>query len=161
MIEYCVGQSGQSILFTKYVLQYVSLHRQLGSRTSEAGGQPFAQLNSDKIIVEKATGPRPQDRRTRFSYFPHRPSEQEEIFCFHTQGLHYVGDWHTHPQRIPTPSSDDFDSMSELFRKSEHSLNAFILMIVGQTSPPTGLHVSLHNSEGGYVLQSKIAEEII
>src|SRR3546814_8042190 len=76
------------------------------------------------------------DRRTRTSYIPDRRAEQAEIFDRHARGLHYVGDWHTHPERYPQPSSPDAQSIAECVAKSTHQLNGFVLIIVGQAEPP-------------------------
>jgi integrative and conjugative element protein (TIGR02256 family) len=99
-------------------------------------------------VVEEATGPRPTDRRTRTSYVPDRAAEQREIDSRYAGGLHYVGDWHTHPEMFPSPSCLDIASISESVRKSIHALNGFVLMIVGQAEPPNGLFVSAHDRLG-------------
>jgi integrative and conjugative element protein (TIGR02256 family) len=65
--------------------------------------------------------------------------------CF-SDGLHFVGDWHTHPEGEPTPSSVDIKSMEDCFKKSSHQLEAFMMVIVGQAKFPKGLWVSLHGS---------------
>ena len=94
------------------------------------------------IVVEEATGPRRTDWRTRSTYRPNRRAEQREIVSRHTRGLHYVGDWHTHPEPIPSPSCDDESSMRDLVMRSKHALNGFVLVIVGQEAFPAALFVS-------------------
>jgi integrative and conjugative element protein (TIGR02256 family) len=96
-------------------------------------------------LVEEVTGPRPGDRRSRTSYVPDRAAEQAEILDCHARGLHYVGDWHSHPDAQPTPSITDLESIAECVTKSAHALNGFLLIIVGQSDPPEGLHVSIHD----------------
>ena len=115
------------------------------NRQREAGGQFFARIDEPRIIVEEATGPRRSDRRTRTSYTPNRFAEQREINSLYKRGLHYVGDWHTHPEKIPSPSLIDVRSIDDCVAKSEHSLNGFILIVVGTAEPPDGFHTSLHN----------------
>ncbi len=66
--------------------------------------------------------------------------------------LHYVGDWHTHPDSIPEPSRRDLASMAECITKSTHALNGFLLVIVGQDEAPDGLHVSVYGKAGFYRL---------
>ena len=145
MIVYRLGKSGQRLIFTRSVLDHFRKHRQDGPRKREAGGQIFARFRLPDILLQEVTGPRARDRRTRVSYWPDKVSEQREINSRHRRGLHFIGDWHTHPQDIPSPSRVDISSIQDAFLKSSHTLNGFILVIVGRCPIPTGLCVSLCN----------------
>lgn len=140
-----VASSGQTVTFADPVLEYLSHHRQTRNPQPEAGGQLFASIRGPEIFVSDITGPRKTDKRFRFLYIPDRKAEQDEIDVRFKQGLHYVGDWHTHPEPTAEPSSQDLQSMRECIRKSRHQLNAFLLVIVGSAMVPTCLHVSLHS----------------
>jgi integrative and conjugative element protein (TIGR02256 family) len=117
------------------VLATFDAHRQRRFYQREAGGQLFAQIREHDWEIVAATGPRTRDRRSRFSFWPHRASEQEEIFAQHARGLDYVGDWHTHPEETPTPSPDDLTSITEIVRRSTHHLPGFLLLIVLAEGP--------------------------
>lgn len=145
MIEYPLGSSGQVIVLTDGVLARLSASRQMQRSRAEAGGQLFARFDNARIVIEEATGPRSTDRRTRTTYVPDRAAEQREIAERHARGLHYVGDWHTHPDPVPEPSPRDLASIAECVTKSTHALNGFLLVIVGQADAPAGLHVSVHD----------------
>ena len=69
-----------------------------------------------------------------------------------TLGLHYVSDWHTHPEPVPRPSPLDAVSIAECVKKSRHLLNGFVLVVVGQAEPPVGLHVLVHDGTVGFPL---------
>ena len=84
---------------------------------------------------------------------PDRYAEQMEIDYWHQKGLHYVGDWHTHPESVAQPSAADIQSIRDSFSKSRHSLHGFLLVIIGTAKLPTGLYVSLNNAEIELVLQ--------
>jgi integrative and conjugative element protein (TIGR02256 family) len=152
MIEYPIGTSGQVLVLSDPVVQHLHRHRQQRRYQREAGGQLFARFDGKRIVVEEATGPRRTDRRTRTSYVPDRRAEQAEILDRHARGLHYVGDWHTHPQRSPQPSRPDAESIAECVAKSVHQLNGFVLVIVGQLEPPAGLHVSINNATSAFTI---------
>jgi len=158
VIEYPIGSSGQVIAITDGVLAHLAASRQSLRSHTEAGGQLFARFDGTRIVVEEATGPRATDRRTRTSYVPDRAAEQKEIVKRHARGLHYVGDWHTHPDSVPEPSPRDLASMAECVTKSAHALNGFLLVIVGQADAPAGLHVSVHDNQGCYRLTPNVAE---
>lgn len=151
MIVFPIAASGQRLVLTSAVLEHFEKFQQLRWWQSEAGGQLFARLSLPDIIIEEASGPRPSDCRSRCSYRPNREAEQREITSKHARGLHFVGDWHTHPMIAPCPSIRDIESMRELVRRSQHSLNGFALIIVGTNQFPEGLSVTLHEISGGMV----------
>src|SRR3954465_11862720 len=139
MLEYPIGGSGQVLVFSEKAVRKFDRYRQKRWYQREAGGQLFARFSASRIVVEEATGPRRTDRRTRTSYVPDRAAEQREIDSRHGKGLHFVGDWHPHPEGLPRPSGLDVASISESVRKSSHALNGFLLVIVGQAESPRGL----------------------
>ena len=112
------------------VLKHFEKHQQKQPAALEAGGQLFARLSSEEVVIEKATGPRPSDFRARALYVPDRVTEQPEINHWHKKGLHYVGDWHTHREAMPRPSNSDRESIRESFIRSTHILRGFVLIVV-------------------------------
>ncbi len=145
MIVFDLGASGQRLVLEASVVEHLEAHRQLTPRRREAGGQLFATFSDDSIILKEATGPRPNDHRTRTSYRPDRKAEQREILERHGRGLHYVGDWHTHPSPRPSPSDLDYRSIQDSVRRSTHQLDGFVLIVVGTLRAPEGLHVSVND----------------
>lgn len=134
--------------FSASVIEHFERNKQISTRHSEAGGQLFGILASDELTrVLKATGPRVTDVRSRHRYEPDRVTEQIEIRDQYDKGLHFLGDWHTHPQDHPTPSDTDVKSMKQLVHESAHDLPGFILVIVGRAEFPNGLHIS-HYARG-------------
>lgn len=153
MIDYPIGDSGQVLAFSDEVLQHFKWHRQVRVWHREAGGQLFARIEGSRIIVAEATGPRPGDRRTRTSYLPDRAAERIEIEERFPTGLHFVGDWHTHPEQTPRPSARDIESIGESVSRSGHNLNGFILVVVGKSQAPDGLCVLLHDGRSSRTLK--------
>jgi len=145
MLEYPVGQSEQHLLIEDPVIEHFRRWQQRRWYQKEAGGQLFAILQPRTVIVTEATGPRTTDKRSRFGYVADRHAEREEIKERYGRGLHYVGDWHTHHERVAQPSSIDITSIRECVTKSEHMLNAFVLIVVGTATVPDCLSVIIHD----------------
>lgn len=143
MIGYSIGASGQHLQLSDKVIDHFDRHRQTRFWHREAGGLLFAKFDLPNIIIEDATGPRRTDRRSRYSYSPDIHAEHREIEQRFRRGLHFIGCWHTHPERWPTPSSVDIRNTSECVRRSRHALNGFVMAIVGQAAIPQGLYVSV------------------
>ncbi|EPF90584.1 hypothetical protein GCM10025882_35640 [Acinetobacter gyllenbergii] len=140
--------------FSPEVLEHLEKYKQKSCFSREAGGQLFGSYNghnTTKIIG--ITGPRPQDWRTRFGYVPNAKAEQAEIKENYKLGLHFLGDWHTHPQDIPFPSSTDENSMKKLVKESIHDFVGFLMIIVGRKTFPEGLYVSFHTATHSYKLK--------
>ena len=146
VLKFKVGQL--SVRIGPVALATFDAYRQRRFYQREAGGQLFARVRDGDWEIVTATGPRSRDRRGRFSFWPHRASEQEEIFEHHALGLDYVGDWHTHPEDRPSPSRDDQASITEIVRRSAHHLPGFLLLIVGREPFPDGLWASFHAVDG-------------
>lgn len=138
------------VSFSEDVLRIFSKNRQNTFWKAEAGGQLFAHIAGQRWEVVKATGPRRSDYRKRFIFFPSRKDDQEEINEAFRDGLHYVGDWHTHPERKPTPSSLDLESMASMVRSSEYQLPGFLMVIVGTNNIENGLWTSFHCRDGTF-----------
>jgi len=143
MIEYPIGASGQVVALTAQPLAHFAAHRQTSWWHREAGGQLFARFNDTRIVVELATGPHRSDRRARYSFEPDPIAQQREIDEQFERGLLFVGDWHSHPENVPSPSITDANSIADCVRRSRHKLNGFILVIVGRRPAPAGLSLSI------------------
>lgn len=152
-LRYAIGGSGQNLVVESGVLDHFQKWRQMQPDMAEAGGQLFGSFDDAEVTIKLATGPRLSDRRGRFFFVADRYAEKMEIGRLHKAGLHYFGDWHTHPQYIPEPSGTDLASMADLFVRSKHELHAFLMIIVGTAPFPVGLHVSLHAAKGWSRLQ--------
>ncbi|KRB31022.1 hypothetical protein ASD99_21685 [Mesorhizobium sp. Root695] len=133
-----------TVRFSSNVLAVFNARRQTGWFSKEAGGQLFADIKADLWHVLAATGPRSADRRGRFHFWPDRKAEQREIDRHFAEGLQYVGDWHTHPQKIPVPSQNDIASIENVVRESTLYTPGLLLCIVGLAPFPDGLHLSFH-----------------
>ena len=81
-----------------------------------------------------ATRPGGQDRRARRSFKRNAErSTRLARYLWKLSGgtIHYLGEWHTHSERFPTPSWRDVLSMKKLHRSSTVVAGALILIIVG------------------------------
>lgn len=130
------------VVFTSTSLRSMFAYRQNSFLKREAGGQLFGTFEQNIIRITEATQPRKQDKRTRFGFLPHRPSEQKEISKRYSEsGSHFMGDWHTHPQKIPQPSQTDRDSVIRMLELSNHDVQGILLVVIGTQDAPQGLYV--------------------
>lgn len=146
VISYRIPREGYLVIGDDPLARF-HRYRQTGRR-SEAGGQLFATFAEGVTRIVRATGPRRTDRRSPSSFIPDRLAERREIGALFGRGLHYIGDWHTHQELKPTPSRTDVANFREMYCKSYHSLDSFVMVIVGVGRVPEGLYVGLCKGEG-------------
>lgn len=146
MLSLPLENGNSDLVFSDAVMAHFLKHQQTRFGDMEAGGQLFARLTRFEIYVEIATGPRPGDKRGRTSYVPDRSAERTEIKSMFARGLHFIGDWHTHPERFAHPSSTDERTISDCVTKSTHQLRGFVLVVVGNGSLPECLSISIYGS---------------
>lgn len=141
-MKYLLPGGDEHVVLCEQVLRHMNSYRQTKFWHREAGGQLFGRFVPAAMMVERITGPRRSDRRSRTAYHPDRAAEQREIHDMHALGFHYMGDWHTHPQRIPFPSTLDRTAMLEMYANSSTQAEGFLLVVAGTAPFPRGLHAS-------------------
>jgi len=130
------------IEFPPTVLEHFDFYRQTHPKDKEAGGQLFWQYAPEgHRRVASVTGPRPTDQRSRARYKADHRQEQIEINRHYERGLYFLGDWHTHPELIATPSSSDIEAIQEIYKTSQNPGPGLLLVIVGNGLLSTGLSV--------------------
>lgn len=150
-LEYISPATGIVVALNDITLAFFRDHRQQRWKR-ERGGQLFADvLKSNRVNIVEATLT-PGLWHKPFGYKPDINLQQLEIKNKYTQGLHYVGDWHSHPQVQPVPSSQDEIYMRDLVRLSKGNLRYFITAIIGTGSQPQGLYLALQDNQKSYRL---------
>jgi len=139
-----IKRSMQEIIILKNVFEDISKYIQIKDRP-ESGGLLFAEFRLPEIIVKKISIPNKNDYRNRYEYKPDQIMQQRIINSYFKKGLHYIGEWHTHPEKIPKPSIIDIISMKDTFIRSKHELNYFLLMIVGNEISENMFWIGIQN----------------
>jgi integrative and conjugative element protein (TIGR02256 family) len=154
VLSYPIGLSGQTVHLLPAVTEVFGAHRQMKWWQRESGGMLFARIENKDIFIVEATPPQKQDIRSRFGFTISKAEAQAKIDTKHAAGLHYLGEWHTHPEAVPTPSRRDEATMSSRVRQSSHQLNGFIFAIVGHGEFPAALAVLAHDGSSWHQLSA-------
>ena len=149
--HFALPHSEQQLVLTQAVLEVFLKYRQQGIEP-EAGGLLFAEFDFPFIRIVEASIPHVTDKRWRTLFVPNRILQRRLIKKCFKRGRHFVGEWHTHPEPKPTPSGLDLKSMSDAFLKSQHELNYFIMVIVGNKTEALELWISAHDGLSRYRL---------
>lgn len=145
-IELRTGRGTEILRIEPQALGTIERFRQTGRSASEAGGMLLATIEPNLVTIARATEPTATDRRSRFAFIPALGNQQRIIDKQFRSGLHFIGEWHTHPEPRPTPSSIDLRSMADCFRESRHQLASLVMLILGTEASFEGLWISLHTN---------------
>jgi integrative and conjugative element protein (TIGR02256 family) len=97
----------------------------------EAGGILLGHHRGPHVEILKCTTPMPRDRRTRFGFVRQDKGHQEIATREWQQSggaINFVGEWHTHPERHPTPSWIDRRSWRRQMIRAERDPLVFIIV---------------------------------
>ncbi|WP_399361249.1 Mov34/MPN/PAD-1 family protein [Thiohalobacter thiocyanaticus] len=120
------------VLFEKSVVQSINEWKQVGN-SQEAGGVLIGYKRPPHVHIVACTFPYSHDLRSRHRFFRRDPRHAQTAFEYwnRTSGLaYYVGDWHTHPVDVPTPSQFDKREWNKLY--SEQKTPEAVFLIVGR-----------------------------
>jgi integrative and conjugative element protein (TIGR02256 family) len=122
------------IIVTSSVLRQINQYRQIAVPDVEAGGILLGARRGRHIDITFATTPKLGDRRSRVSF--HRFSSFHQSFAVRAwrrfgRRLDYVGEWHTHLERNPSPSPIDRMEWAKLMRSRKSDLVFMILGVSG------------------------------
>lgn len=108
-------------------------YRQLSNSSHESAGVIIGERRGIHIVVKMLSEPSNRDIRTRFMVdriSKHHQKVVDEAFKKSNGELHYLGEWHTHPEDVPKPSMTDYRS----WHKNLKSNDPLILIVVGRTN---------------------------
>ena len=125
----------QRLIIVESAVEQLNAHAQRSWWQAEAGGALLGRhlLDSEDLVVDEVTTPQKQDRRSRFSFFR---SKQHGVvararWAERDSTMAYLGLWHTHPERDPTPSSVDRRDWENALAKDGFEGDRLFFPIVG------------------------------
>lgn len=119
---------GKTLLIKEKTLNKIDKYKQLGSSDLEAGGILIGRIliENNNYIIDDVTTPMPKDTRTRHRFKRKSKGHQEyynDLFYKSDGRCFYLGEWHTHPENVPSPSFLDkrnWKRLSGLGFENEH-----------------------------------------
>lgn len=121
---------GGLVLVEPEVVQTLQPFRQKRSSALEAGGILIGYRRGAHLHIVEATVPGPSDRRARCGFERRDFSHEVTARLRWKQSgrkLDYVGEWHTHPEDEPSPSSLDRREWIAILHNSNHPMIFLIL----------------------------------
>lgn len=129
--------NGGIVIAKPAVVATLKRYQQNNDRKPEAGGIILGRffVDSDDILLEVATEPDKTDRRKRHFFSRAREPAQRKVddaWLTSTGVVNYLGEWHTHPEDDPTPSTHDARDWRRISREAEYEQEYLLFIIVGR-----------------------------
>lgn len=125
----------QRLIIVEHAVEQMKAFAQRRCWHTEAGGVLLGRhlLDSEDIVVDEVTTPQNTDRRSRFGFF--RSSKHEALARKRWQDqlttMAYLGLWHTHPEKDPTPSSVDHGDWQQAVSRDTFEGEYLFFPIIG------------------------------
>jgi len=129
--------NGGTVEFQKSALEIMSRYRQLRRRDAEAGGMILGRLvvESSDLIIDEVTEPGKRDGKGRFFFIRRRPAAQcrvNEAWLASNGTRNYLGEWHSHPEDDPSPSTVDVENWLRISSQARFEQDFLLFAIVGR-----------------------------
>lgn len=142
-----------NIIFHEHLMKTFHKYLQDDVFKYEAGGIMTGLIFENMIEVCNCSIPSILDKRSRFNFLRSKTSAQQFLknrFKESKGREIYLGEWHTHPEKYPTPSNCDIVSFKKSLKKNKLYSNIFIMLILGTD----GLYVAFYNKKGTLIYNS-------
>jgi integrative and conjugative element protein (TIGR02256 family) len=134
------GPQGQRVALTRGALLTLQRHQQVAPTSLEAGGMLLGRLRgAADVLVETATEPDGQDVRSKTTFTRSRGPAQaivNRVWEASSGLVNYLGEWHTHPEDRPEPSSIDLQNWRDIAQEATYEQSFLLFCIVGRTASP-------------------------
>lgn len=130
---------GGSVYVAVSAMNVLKGNRQFKSSSAEAGGIMLGRLiaGTADIVVDEVVGPLSGDRRRRLAFYrPKKQTQQIVNQAWQASGgtKIYLGEWHTHPEKSPTPSAKDLSNWKRICETAIYEQEYLLFLIVGYKS---------------------------
>lgn len=125
---------GGHVFIEPEVLQVIARYIQSNLNTPESGGLLAGHYKGIDFHVTNLTVPLEGDLCGRYHFHRRSPSHVQQMKNWYLNSggkINCLGEWHTHPETYPTPSSIDINSWKTI-SKERNGLSA-IFLILGST----------------------------
>ncbi len=129
--------NGTTLKIVESAFLILNSARQDQWRDPESGGILLGRViqGSGDIVVDEATKPNEKDVRKRFSFFRRKKPAQERVnlaWCESSGTRVYLGEWHSHPEDTPEPSTKDIRNWERILADVKCECDALFFVIVGR-----------------------------
>lgn len=139
------------ILISDSVINVLSSYRLEQKDNYEVGGILLGQVKGNEIYVLRLSTPNKFDNASKYGFVREKNLAQIIIdyeFINSDKKTIYLGEWHTHPEDCPHPSTIDKKMIKEQFQKNTINEPFLLLVIQGLKE----LYVGAYSCDSGHLI---------
>ena len=128
---------GGKLKITNKVIEQFKQFRQMERGDHEAGGVLLGRyiINSNDTIIDDVSTPQVKDITSPVRFIKHKKQHQSIVdkAWKNSKGTcNFLGEWHTHPEEIPSPSSIDLRNWNSIIKKAVFESDSLFFLIIGR-----------------------------
>lgn len=121
------------VYFYPLVLDFFNSNRQVLNDAPETGGYLFGKIINNKILISGISEAEKPDIKERFNFkFNVKEANKKIKKRVSSSNNDFIGDWHTHPEKYATPSSQDYEGSKILFENLITEIPLHLSVVIGQ-----------------------------
>jgi hypothetical protein len=144
-LVYRIPSASWALEFPAEYLRALESHGQLRRLSNEAAGQLYSAAPQNEVVRVDAVTELPTLAANRTGLRLNMPAIGKEREAYFEKGLHCLGFWHTHPEPVPSPSSDDIAMAADHANAGRTVFAGLVFVIVGTAAAPEGIGVWVHD----------------
>ena len=123
----------QSLDIISDVVTEMLTYQQINQESPESGGLLLGYVDSktNNETISAITKPQFRDIRTRVFYGLRDNEHHEQLRLASQRKNYFMGTWHTHPQRDPSPSNTDWDDWRSTLEGKSNTYKHVYFIIIG------------------------------
>ncbi|MHC9036920.1 Mov34/MPN/PAD-1 family protein [Cobetia marina] len=124
----------EAVLLPRFALDIMLEHEQSGVYDPESGGLILGRIRGEYLDIAEVTKPANDDFKSRFKFIRRDISHYQlaiEAWASSNSEVGYLGEWHTHPEDTPKPSSIDLASWKKIVRNGHSPYCFFVIVGLG------------------------------
>lgn len=117
-------------IWKKYRQVNADMHESFGVMIGSQENEPVS------VVIEDVTTPLPKDRHSRSNFLLIDKGHQKTVdaaFKKSNGALGYLGTWHTHPEKNPSPSAIDINDWRKCIKRNPDRKLFFIVVGIEKT----------------------------
>lgn len=133
-----------NIYLSDEVISVFKKYIQNDLKKPEAGGIITGKVYKKLVEILNSSEPTVLDERSRFNFKRSFKSAQiyiNEKFIESKGEEIYLGEWHTHPEDVPTPSQTDIKDFNKTITKNKLNSDIHFMIIVGRIAIYVGIYI--------------------
>jgi integrative and conjugative element protein (TIGR02256 family) len=134
------------IVFSDIVISIFNKHKQTLRHDCESGGIVLGQVIGNTVFINRVSTPNLFDKSSRHRFERDKNAAQIIVnyeYLNSNKKITYLGEWHSHPENIPTPSGQDRKMIREQFNSGILNESFLLLVIQGIEK----LYVAIYDGE--------------